>query len=65
MSVEDPADIARRLIRENLYLTLATADAGGSPWVAPVFYVAAEDEHFYWISSPEPATRATSPSGPR
>jgi nitroimidazol reductase NimA-like FMN-containing flavoprotein (pyridoxamine 5'-phosphate oxidase superfamily) len=53
MSVEDPADIARRLIRENLYLTLATADAAGSPWVSPVFYVAAEDEHFYWVSSPE------------
>ena len=53
MSVEDPADIARRLIGEKLYLTLATADAGGSPWVSPVFYVAAENKHFYWVSSPE------------
>jgi nitroimidazol reductase NimA-like FMN-containing flavoprotein (pyridoxamine 5'-phosphate oxidase superfamily) len=53
VSVEDAADIARRLIVENLYLTLATADATGSPWVSPVFYVAAENEHFYWVSSPE------------
>ena len=51
--MEEPADIARRLIRDNLYLTVGSADSTGRPWVSPVFYVAQGAERFYWVSSPD------------
>lgn len=53
MSGEEPADIARRLIQQNIYLTLGSADGAGQPWVSPIFYVAAGSERFYWVSSPD------------
>jgi Pyridoxamine 5'-phosphate oxidase len=53
MSPEQPADIARRLIRSNMYLTLGSADGAGSPWVSPVFYVAQGHAQFLWVSSPD------------
>ena len=31
---------ARELLRENQYLTLATADATGTPWSSTVWYAA-------------------------
>jgi uncharacterized protein YhbP (UPF0306 family) len=40
---------ARRIIRENRYLTLATSDGTG-PWAAPVAYVVDSRLDFYWAS---------------
>lgn len=49
----DFATLARRLVDTNVYMTLATADADGEPWVAPVFYAAVHYRRFLWVSSPE------------
>jgi pyridoxamine 5'-phosphate oxidase-like protein len=37
---EDPAAIARAIIDSDLYMALGTSDAGGRPWVSPVYYAA-------------------------
>ena len=49
----EPAEIARQLIDEILYLTLATADASGNPWASPVFFTPDGYHDFYWVSSPD------------
>ena len=40
--------IAKELIKNNIYLTLATAD--GTPWAAPLFYCVDSEYNFYFIS---------------
>jgi hypothetical protein len=45
--------IARTIIDENLYMTLATADESGLPWASPVYYASEEYSAFYWVSAPE------------
>ncbi|OLF18496.1 pyridoxamine 5'-phosphate oxidase family protein [Actinophytocola xanthii] len=46
------ADIARAILDENSFMTLATADASGTPWACPVWF-ATEDYHtLYWVSPP-------------
>lgn len=47
------ADIVRKVIDDNVYMVLGTADRAGRPWVSPVFYAAEAYRHFYWISSPD------------
>ncbi|MDP2860124.1 MAG: pyridoxamine 5'-phosphate oxidase family protein [bacterium] len=44
----DLTPIAKDIIKNNIYLTLGTAD--GNPWVAPLFYCVTEDYVFYFIS---------------
>ena len=34
----DLESLARSIIDTNLYMVLGTADEGGQPWVAPVYY---------------------------
>ena len=51
--MEDPAAVARRLVDANSYLTLATADASGRPWVSPVWFAPDGDDGFLWVSAPE------------
>jgi hypothetical protein len=46
---------ARELIDANLYLTLATADADGRPWVTPVYFATANYAEFYWVSARDAA----------
>ena len=48
----DPRGVARALIAENSFLTLATADLAGSPWAAPVWFAAGGLELFVWASKP-------------
>ena len=43
---------ARELIAANRYMTLATADAAGRPWISPVWF-APHDDGFLWISRPD------------
>lgn len=47
------ADRVRRIIDDNAYMVLGTADDSGRPWTSPVFYAAHECRVFYWISSPD------------
>lgn len=43
----------RNIVGANQYLTLATADADGSPWSSPVWFATADCVEFIWISSPQ------------
>ncbi|GAA1622764.1 hypothetical protein GCM10009744_07590 [Kribbella alba] len=49
----DHVALARKLIDDNLYMALGTADASGVPWVSPVYFTPHEYTAFYWVSSPE------------
>ncbi len=44
--------MARRVLDDNLYLTLGTADHDGNPWVTPVYFTAVDHRDFWWVSSP-------------
>jgi len=49
----EPIDIARRVIDDNHFMVLGTAQPDGTPRVSPVFYSHADYRDFYWISSPD------------
>jgi hypothetical protein len=51
-ATDDTAATARRLVETNRYMTLATADADGRPWVTPVWYAPQWPEALLWISRP-------------
>jgi pyridoxine/pyridoxamine 5'-phosphate oxidase len=54
MTQREPFEtIARRIIDQNLYMTIGTADGSGTPWVSPVYYAPAEYSEFFWVSRPE------------
>jgi Pyridoxamine 5'-phosphate oxidase len=53
MSEHDRGAIARAIVDSNLYMTIATADASGRPWVSPVYYAPSEYTEFFWVSSPD------------
>src|SRR6266540_4585460 len=48
---DDLAAHARAIIDANLYLTLGTADPDGQPWTSPVYFAAADNRAFYWLSA--------------
>ncbi|MEU5879513.1 pyridoxamine 5'-phosphate oxidase family protein [Spirillospora sp. NPDC047279] len=48
---KDEAATARAIIDANVYMTLGTADAAGTPWASPVFYSADGYADFYWMSA--------------
>jgi pyridoxine/pyridoxamine 5'-phosphate oxidase len=48
----DTEATARRLIEANMYMTIATADADGRPWISPVWFATASDREFLWVSAP-------------
>ena len=48
MTQEELVKLAKDIIRNNIYLTLGTAD--GNPWVAPLFYCVNDSYNFYFIS---------------
>lgn len=50
---EELGTIARSIIDANRYMTLATADKTGLPWVSPVWYAPAGYRDFFWVSSPQ------------
>jgi hypothetical protein len=51
--MDDLDATARRIIDENRYLVLGTADPTGRPWVSPVYYAHAGYAEFLWVSSPD------------
>lgn len=54
MTEREPLEsIARRIIDENRYMTIGTADGSGDPWVSPVYYAPEEYSEFFWVSHPE------------
>jgi hypothetical protein len=58
--VPEPADdpvrlagIARAIVDEADYMTLATADGSGRPWASPVWFAPVGYREFIWLSRPE------------
>jgi nitroimidazol reductase NimA-like FMN-containing flavoprotein (pyridoxamine 5'-phosphate oxidase superfamily) len=43
---------AKEIIAENIYLTMATSDTQGNPWISPVYCAYDSDYNFYWTSNP-------------
>jgi hypothetical protein len=43
----------RAIVDANHYMTLATADENGLPWVSPVWFASSDYREFLWVSSPE------------
>jgi pyridoxine/pyridoxamine 5'-phosphate oxidase len=43
-------EIAKRIIAQNRYLTLATVNAQGHPWASPVYFSTYGYAEFYWMS---------------
>ena len=50
MDGADYAATARGIIDANGYLTLATADADGTPWATPVWFAPERYTDFIWLS---------------
>jgi nitroimidazol reductase NimA-like FMN-containing flavoprotein (pyridoxamine 5'-phosphate oxidase superfamily) len=50
MTDEDLAAHANGLLDANRYLTLGTVDADGAPWTTPVYFAAAGEREYYWMS---------------
>jgi nitroimidazol reductase NimA-like FMN-containing flavoprotein (pyridoxamine 5'-phosphate oxidase superfamily) len=50
---EELRAIATSIVDANRFMTLATADADGTPWASPVWYAPSGHREFYWASSPD------------
>jgi hypothetical protein len=46
-------DAARAIIAANRYMTLATADANGTPWASPVWFAPEGERDLLWLSDPD------------
>jgi uncharacterized protein YhbP (UPF0306 family) len=56
VGIPDDADLVehgRAIVDANLYMVLGTADEGGMPWAAPVYFAPDGYRDFYWVSTPE------------
>ena len=53
MSEIDAGALARRLVAANMYMTIATADADGRPWISPVWFAPASNDELLWVSAPD------------
>ncbi|MFL5871831.1 MAG: pyridoxamine 5'-phosphate oxidase family protein [Solirubrobacterales bacterium] len=53
MGEPEPTEVARAIIDEIAYMTIATADADGTPWASPVWFAHAGYSEFVWISRPD------------
>jgi len=49
----DLGALARSIIDRHRYMTLATADETGLPWVSPVWYAPKDHRELFWVSSPD------------
>jgi pyridoxine/pyridoxamine 5'-phosphate oxidase len=43
---------AKTIVDANAFMTLATADAAGTPWASPVWFATVDYRDFYWVSKP-------------
>jgi pyridoxine/pyridoxamine 5'-phosphate oxidase len=53
MNYIDTTSAARRIVEANMYMTIATADADGRPWISPVWFAPRLEKEFLWVSSPD------------
>ena len=53
MTPEQDLDaVARSIVDANRFMALGTADASGTPWVSPVWYVPLSYGEYVWVSRP-------------
>jgi nitroimidazol reductase NimA-like FMN-containing flavoprotein (pyridoxamine 5'-phosphate oxidase superfamily) len=57
--------LAKQVVDANMYMTLGTADEAGTPWVSPVYFVAAAYREFYWASKTDTAHSRNLAARPR
>lgn len=50
--VKDLNKLAKKIITKNQYVSIASADSQGRPWVSPVVYAYDEDWNLYFVSMP-------------
>ena len=50
-SEKNPTEIARKILNENIHLTLATFDS--KPWATPVYYCSDDKFNIYFTSKPD------------
>jgi nitroimidazol reductase NimA-like FMN-containing flavoprotein (pyridoxamine 5'-phosphate oxidase superfamily) len=48
----DLGELARSIVDANRFMALGTADAGGTPWVSPVWYAPLSAGEYVWVSRP-------------
>jgi general stress protein 26 len=53
MGDSEPIQLARSIIDEIAYMTIASADADGIPWASPVWFAHDRYSEFIWISRPD------------
>jgi general stress protein 26 len=53
MGEREPSEVAREIVDDVTYMTIATADADGRPWVSPVWFAHDGYREFIWISRPD------------
>ena len=49
----EPREAFEAMVRASSYMTLATADAAGTPWASPVWFASTDFRQFFWVSSPQ------------
>jgi|SRR5579872_1514815 len=42
---------AKQIIKDNIYLTIATTSLNGKPWISPVFFAYDENYNLFWVSN--------------
>lgn len=47
----NPEDHAKKIINDNLYMTISVCDLGSNPWTSNLFYCFDKKYNFYWYSS--------------
>jgi pyridoxine/pyridoxamine 5'-phosphate oxidase len=53
MVERDPSEVAREIVDDVAYMTLATVGTDGEPWASPVWFAHSAYSDFLWISRPE------------
>jgi len=48
--MKDYKEQAKKIIADNIYMTIATASLDGSPWISPVFFAYDDAYNLYWVS---------------
>jgi nitroimidazol reductase NimA-like FMN-containing flavoprotein (pyridoxamine 5'-phosphate oxidase superfamily) len=51
MTQTEYTHLARKIIHDNIYMTIATATVQGEPWIFPVFFAYDDRYHLYWVSN--------------
>lgn len=46
-------DEAKKIISDNIYMTIATSSNDGEPWISPVYFNFDAEYNLYWISNKE------------